>query len=487
MDLRRPSHVRFGVLGFACTLSLITYLDRVCIMRARLDIERDLGITPVQMGWVFSAFLLGYLLFEVPGGLMGDWWGSRRVLTRIVIWWSVFTTLTGCVGRFTLDSGYHLSLGGWSVPLLLNGLMVMLLVRFLFGAGEAGAYPNLTRVVKGWFPFRERAFAQGTIWMSARLGGALAPFIIGRLSALVGWRWAFATLGGVGIAWASAFFLWFRDRPEQMPSCNEAERDLIRSGSVPPTALALPKEGITAHRPTPEGIHTGPPPVVPESPPDADHGHAWPPLGQLVSSLTLWGLGLAAACVSFGWYFYPTWQPEYLREVFGIDYKDSEIITGLPFLCGAVGALLGGGLSDRLVRTTGSRRWGRSLLGVGGFTAAGLCVLASGFVRAPWQAVALLCLASLVNDLAIPVIWAVCADVGGRFAGTVAGIMNMLGGIGGVLSPALIPQAREALQVHYAPTECWGLIFAGLATSWFIGAAAWLVIDAGTPMFKANR
>jgi MFS family permease len=206
----------------------------------------------------------------------------------------------------------------------------------------------------------------------------------------------------------------------------------------------------------------------------------------LVSSLTLWGLGLAAACVSFGWYFYPTWQPEYLREVFGISYENSEVITGLPFLCGAVGAMMGGRLSDRLVRTTGSRRWGRSLLGVGGFTGAGLCVLASGFVRAPWQAVALLCLASLVNDLAIPVIWAVCADVGGRFAGTVAGIMNMLGGIGGVLSPILIPQAREALQAQYAPTECWRLIFAGLATAWFIGAAAWLIIDAGTPMFKSQ-
>src|SRR5271166_263333 len=155
MDIRRPSRVRFSVLAFACTLSLLTYLDRVCIMRARPDIQRDLG---------FSAFLLGYLIFEVPGGLMGDWWGPRRVLARIVLWWSLFTTLTGCVWAFTLDSGRRLGMGGWSVPLVLDSLVLMLLVRFFFGAGEAGAYPNLTRVVRVWFPYRERAFAQGAIW-----------------------------------------------------------------------------------------------------------------------------------------------------------------------------------------------------------------------------------------------------------------------------------------------------------------------------------
>jgi MFS family permease len=144
-------------------------------------------------------------------------------------------------------------------------------------------------------------------------------------------------------------------------------------------------------------------------------------------------------------------------------------------------------LSDVLVRRTGSRRWGRSLLGVGGFSAAGLCVLASGFVPAAWQAMALWCLASFVNDLAIPVIWAVCADVGGRFSGTVAGIMNMVGGLGGVLSPALIPRVLAVLPSDYSPALHWRLIFAGLATSWFVGAAAWLLIDAGKPMFPEDR
>jgi MFS family permease len=480
MDLRRPTRVRFGVLGFACSLSLLTYLDRVCIMRARPDIQRDLGFTDSQMGLVFSAFLLGYLLFEVPGGLMGDWWGSRRVLTRVVVWWSLFTTLTGCIWPFSLDSGRHIGVGDRTVPLVLDALGLMLLVRFFFGAGEAGAYPNLTRVVGAWFPFRERAFAQGAIWMSARLGGAFAPVILGRLSFLLGWRLAFAVLGGLGMVWAAAFFLWFRDRPDDMPQINDAERDLIRARPVPPPALPEKAAFLPATGPVETGITAQKP--EPAEPADG-HGHSWPPLGALLGSLTLWGLCLAASCVSFGWYFFPTWQPKYLNDVYGIGYEQSEIITGLPFLSGAFGALFGGRLSDHLVRTTGSRRWGRSLIGVIGFTAAGSFMVAAGFAPTGWLAVTFFCLATMVNDLAIPVIWAVCSDVGGRFSGTVAGIMNMVGGVGGMLSPALIPLALSAAD-DYAPIDRWRFVFIGLAVSWFIGAAAWLVIDASKPMFK---
>jgi MFS transporter, ACS family, glucarate transporter len=457
------------------------------------------------------------LLFEVPGGWMGDRWGSRRVLTRIVLWWSVFTTLTGCV--WAAGDGSLLGLGGWGVPLWVNSLWLMIFIRFLFGAGEAGAYPNLTRVLGTWFPYRERAFAQGAVWMSARLGGAFAPLVIGRLTAVVGWRLAFAVLGGIGIAWALAFRVWFRDTPAQHPACNNAERDLIEGGARSAEREAehpepqVPSTAITA-RASVDGMQVGkgsttepdsdaftPQPAggsasiartgeietlrVPRSTLHAG-GHAWPPLGDLYSSVTLWGLGLAAAAVSFAWYFLPTWQPKFLEDVYGISYEKSEIITGLPFLCGAAGALLGGRLSDLLVMWTGSRRWGRSLLGVGGFTAAGLCVLASGFVAAAWQAMFLWCAASFFNDLAIPVIWAVCADVGGRFSGTVAGIMNMLGGVGGMLSPALIPVVLAALPPGYSDALRWRLIFAGLSVAWFVGAAAWLLIDAGKPMFRGN-
>src|SRR6202035_2199818 len=164
-NLPQASRVRFGVLGFACSLSLITYLDRICIMRSKEDIQRDLLFNDVQMGLIFSAFILGYALFEVPGGWMGDLWGSRRVLTRIVLCWSFFTALTGCVWSFSLDTGQTLSWGGWQLPVVLDALGLLLLIRFFFGVGEAGAYPNITRVIRDWFPVRERATAQGSVWM----------------------------------------------------------------------------------------------------------------------------------------------------------------------------------------------------------------------------------------------------------------------------------------------------------------------------------
>ena len=227
--VQRPTHIRFGVLGFACSLSLLTYLDRVCISRVKGEIRTDLGLGAVEMGIVLSAFVVGYAIFEVPGGWMGDRWGSRRVITRIVLWWSLFTALTGCVWRFAWDSGHEISILGTTVTLGFAGC-ALVLVRFLFGCGEAGAYPNLARVTGIWFPFRERAFAQGAVWMCARLGGAVAPVVIGWLTIQLGWRQAFWFLGLVGGAWAIAFYTWFRDTPEEKPSCNPAERELIRAG-----------------------------------------------------------------------------------------------------------------------------------------------------------------------------------------------------------------------------------------------------------------
>lgn len=441
------SRARLGVLGFICTLSLVTYLDRICIMRARKNIETDLDLTTQQMGFVFAAFSLGYALFEVPGGWMGDRWGSRRVLTRIVLCWSVFTALTGCVRLFSYDTGLVVY-----VPLVFDSFVLLLMVRFLFGAGEAGAYPNLTRVVADWFPFSERGFAQGGVWFSARIGGAIAPFVFGRLTAAIGWRATFFVLGVLGVVWAAVFWVWFRDKPEEHPACNDAERDYIRGDR-------------------------------PKADPNAG-GHGWPGVAALAGSLTVWAMCFASFWVCFGWYFYPTWQPKYLEDVFNLpgDAQQSELLTGLPFLCGAIGSLLGGGLSDWLVRRTGSRRWGRSLVGLVGFFGAGVCVFATGFVAEVWQAVALLCLAFLINDLAIPVIWASCADVGGPFAGSVAGLMNMVGAVAAMLSPALIPFVLAWLPASASPLERWRYIFLGMAAAWFLAAAAWLAIDASRPL-----
>jgi MFS transporter, ACS family, glucarate transporter len=444
------TRVRYGVLAFVCTLSLITYLDRVCISRVQEDISSDLQITDIQMGFIFSAFLVGYTIFEVPGGRLGDRWGARRTLTSVVAWWSLFTMLTGCVWYFSLGT-----IPVFAYTLAIDSLLLMIVIRFLFGCGEAAAYPTIARVVGNWIPYRERAFAQGTIWMSARLGGAIAAVVIGSLSAKFGWRQAFWILGFFGFVWGVSFWLWFRDRPEDKPQCSAEERALIRSGAGSFSA----EEADTAHGPIPWGV--------------------------LFRSPTMWFVCLAAFCVSFGWYFYPTWQPKFLKEVYKIDYSKSEVRIGLPFLCGAFGCIIGGHLSDRLVRSRLKRRWGRSVIGIFGFGGAGCCVLATGFVKDPDQATALLCAAFFINDLAIPVIWAVAADIGGKHAGTVAGFMNMVGGIGGMIIPVLIPWLKQELPGSVE--DKWRGVFMVMASAWFVGALAWFGVDASKPLFRETQ
>ena len=449
-DLAPPTRTRFGVLGFACSLSLITYLDRVCITRAGADIRREFVFSLEETGYVFSAFTLGYTLFQMLGGGMGDKWGPRRVLVRIVLAWSIFTALTGIIPALSFDTGVPapwLSNG----TLFVNSFVLMLVVRFLFGAAEAGAYPNLARVTRDWFPVRERGFSLGAIWMSARLGGAIAPFVIGRLAAHLGWRIAFFILGGTGLLWIIAFRSWFTNRPDQHPSCNLAEQRLI--------------EPLGSNVPHPDG-------------------HSWPRFGLLIRSRNIWAMCFASFWVNFGWYFYPFWQPEYLKQVHGFEPEGmlSEVLTGLPFLCGAIGAITGGKLSDTLIGLTGSRRWGRSLVGLFGFIGAGGCVLLTGWVTVWWHAVALLCLAFLINDLAIPPLWAVAGEVGGRFAGSVSGLMNMVGGFGAILSPVLLPYVLTWLPDDFSTPQRWQWIFAGLAGAWFLAAAAWLFIDSSKPL-----
>src|SRR5205809_2027513 len=232
-----PTRYRFWVLGVLCSLAFLTYLDRICVMRVQGYIERDFGfveLTPAdeqslqerglegdaparaklakdrateRMSWVFSAFVAGYILFEVPGGWLGDRWGARAVIFRIVLCWSLFTAATGGVKGIAAWFSPRAGPEQW--------LMVMVSVRFLFGLGEAGAYPNIARALGRWFPFRERATAQSFIWLSSRLGGAFAPTIIGGLMLLGGgWQRAFWLLGLLGLLWAAWFFSWFRDRPE---------------------------------------------------------------------------------------------------------------------------------------------------------------------------------------------------------------------------------------------------------------------------------
>lgn len=465
-----PTRYRFAVLVVLCSLAFLTYLDRICIMRVQGDIERDLRFSELteaderslrerglegdpearaklgrdrattRMSWVFSAFVAGYVLFEVPGGWLGDRWGARAVIFRIVICWSLFTAATGGVkwitGLFARNAGPE------------QWVMVMVAIRFLFGVGEAGAYPNIARALGRWFPFRERATAQSFIWLCSRLGGAFAPVIIGVLMVLGGdWQRAFWILGAVGVVWAFLFLFWFRDRPEDKAQVNYAERELIRASDT--EAGSIYDDGVAQR-------------------------FRWAAL----FSPNVLALCLVSFCVSFCFYFYITFLPKYLKEQFQVDYAQSQFISGLPLLLGGIACLAGGFLSDYAIRKTGSKRWGRSVIPIVGWTAAGLCAFAVSQLNSAGAVTTLIVVAFAFQDLGVPSMWSLPADIGGRFAGTVGGWMNSAGAIGGMLSPLV---AAQVSIMHG-----WNAAFMVFGAVYLLGAVVWFRVDASRSIAQGN-
>jgi MFS family permease len=397
-------------------LAIVQYLDRVCISQAGPAISRDLGLSAVQMGWVFSVFTWAYALFEIPGGWMGDRMGPRRVLMRIVIWWSFFTAATGWV---------------WNATSLI-------VTRTLFGAGEAGCFPNLTRIFTTWLPKDERERAQGALWLAARWSGAFTPLLVAYMLEIVSWRRAFEIFGAVGVVWAVAFYWWFRDDPRTHPSVNEAELALM------PTAAE-----------------------------SAIGGH--PPFSRIMANRSVILLSLQYACLSYGWYFYVTWLPTYLREARGTSVKFGALLASLPLLLGGIGNIVSAQIIPRLARSTGIIL-ARRIVAIIGFVGASASIFGFLQISDPLRAMLLLGLAGFFNDFVMPACWAGCMDIGGRFSGTVSGTMNMVGNIGGALSP---------LAIGYILTftnNNWSLTFYVSSAIYLLGGLCWLFIDAHTPL-----
>jgi MFS transporter, ACS family, glucarate transporter len=408
--LMRPTQVRYGVLAFACILSMVTYLDRVCFGYVADYIKAEFALTDSQKGALFTAFALAYATFEVPTGALGDLFGRKRTLIRIVLWWSFFTAATGLI--------YPNETWPWL------GFAMLLSVRFLFGVGEAGAYPNIAGAFHNWFPFTERGGAKGAVWMAGRFGGGITPFVVLALvivvpqvdgSSVVHWRHIFWSFGLLGLIWCLFFALWFRDRPEQKESVNQAEIDLIRG----------------------------------------DEDHSSPikrvPWGRILKSRNLWALCLMYFCSSYGWYFNITWLPGFLRDQYGVTreawgFWTTSFMTGSPLLFGAVACLFGGFLTDLFIRRTGNRKWGRRLFGILGHGSCAACYVLAVFARTPWPFVLSIAFAAFCNDLTMGSSWATCLDVGKRYSGVVSGCMNTVGNLGGAAAGYLTGRVLDHFQ-----------------------------------------
>jgi len=417
----RATHARYWVVVFAVTLAVIQYIDRVCISQAAPLISRDLNLDERQMGWVFSAFTLAYALFEIPAGYLGDRIGPRKVLLRIVLWWSFFTAATGWMRSW------------WS----------LVVTRFLFGAGEAGCFPNLTKAFNRWLPPRERPRAQGIMWMSARLGGAFTPLLVFACLQFVSWRTAFLLFGLLGVVWAVIFFWWYRDDPRTHPGVNAAE------------AALLPIEGSAQER-------------------------FKAPWRLLFTSRTVWCLcGQYFAC-SYCFYFFITWFPTYLLKQHGFDMKGSALFAGTPLMVGAFGSLFAGWISPHLARWLGDVGRARRSIGAAGCLGAVAFLIAAAQLAQPYLAVAAIALVAFFNDVQMPGAWTACMDVGGKAVATLAGTMNMVGNIGGFLSSIA---CGYIVQV----TKSWSLVFYVTAAMYVLGIFFWLAMDPVTPLEQQHR
>ena len=413
-----PTRVRYWVIVFAVTLAVVTYIDRVSISFAAPFISRDLGLDPRQMGAVFAAFGWAYALFEIPGGYLGDRLGPRSVLTRIVLWWSFFTAATGWAWNF----------------------LSLTVTRFLFGAGEAGCFPNVTKAFTTWLPEKERVRAQGVMWLSARWGGAFTPPLVALVMRRVGWRHSFEIFGGLGVIWAFVFYRWFRNNPLDNPRLNAAERELVRESSV----NARP------------------------------HGDV--PWARFFASRQVWMICLQYFCLSYGWYFYITWFPTYLGEARHLNVRSVAFFSIAPLFMGGLGNPASVWLANRFAPWVGNMAETRRIMAYLGFTGASMFLLLSTRMHDPLLAVLAIGLASFSNDLVMPGAWAACMDVGGTHAGSLSGAMNMAGNVGGALCPQVIGY------ILFWTHNNWNLTFYVSAAIYLMGIVCWRFLDPVTPL-----
>jgi sugar phosphate permease len=378
---QRPTRARHVVLALIVAAYIITYMDRVNISSAMPVIQRDLGLSAIAVGWIFSSFRWGYALFQIPGGWFGDKVGPRRALACIVCCWSIFTSFTALCWNATSLS----------------------LCRFLFGVGEAGAFPIATRSLSRWMPPEERGFSQGLPHAASRLGAALTPPLVVVIMIHFGWRMPFFLFGSLGLAWAATWYWYYRDRPADHRSVNAAELEVIHQpeSQVSSAVRSVPWRTILRNR-------------------------------------TVWMLAAMYFCYGYSIDVYLDWFPKYLYDARGVNLKQMGLYASMPFVAGAAGNLLGGWLSDLWAARTGNLTTARRVIAVIGFVIAAGSILPATFTSHTTASVLFSCLAVFGLELTVGVSWAIPLDIGGDFAGSIASIMNTFGNLGGAISPVLL-------------------------------------------------
>lgn len=409
----RASRVRYGVVAMAIVLAAVTYLDRVCISRLAQPIMSDLSLSEHQMNFVFGAFALAYALFEVPTARWADRRGTRGVLTRIVVWWSTFTIATA--GVFSYGS--------------------LLFTRFLFGAGEAGAWPCVTSTFARWIPAKERGTIQGIFFTGAHISGGLTPMLVTVLMPYLHWRAIFALFGLVGFAWAAGWYAWFRDDPACHRQVNDAERELILQGRRQ----------------------------------SAQHGASWEDWRRLATHCNTLPLCLMYIGNVCAYFFCITWLPTYLEKRYGLTAVQLGVAAGMPLTVSVLGDLLGGITTDRVSKRFGLRI-GRSAVGGLAYGLAAVAMFFAARANQPIVCVGLLSLAVAAAMFTLGAAWATCIDIGGDHSGVVSATMNTAGNGFAMLVPFLAIWLKDRFGTWDAPLYM-------LSGTFLIGTVCWCLID----------
>ncbi|MDE2666156.1 MAG: MFS transporter [Acidobacteriota bacterium] len=446
----RPSGVRHGVLGLLALAAASAYLTRHCIAVANTTIQRELHFTTEQMGWILSAFMVGYLAFQVPGGWLGTRLGPRWALSLISLLWSLFNLWSARVYSF----------------------LPMLASRIAFGAAQAGLVPIATLVINNWFPERRRGFSSASVETSMSIGGIVTMGLTAYLMERYPWREVFGLYTWVGVAWAVGFFCYFRNHPRQHPWANEAERDLItRQPFAGQTGVAA-----TASSPTrPESTEEGSP--RPYLSPDSQSTL----LASMIGSRSLWGICSQQFLRAAAYAVFVSWFPAYLEKGYGITPGQAGWFAVWPLAAAVTGLMAGGFLVDGLFARTGSKRISRSLVACFGIGTAGLLtLLALGAPSAP-VLVALLSASSLAGAFSGPSSWTATMDIAGRYSALLMAVMNMAG-IAGAL---MMPIALGYLIGHIERTGGdWNLVLYLIAGTQLAAALCWLAVRPDQPLMK---
>ncbi len=402
---------RYRVLVLLCSLTTLTYLDRICISIVGVRVKTEFALNNEQFGWVLASFSLAYALFEIPSGILGDRIGPRLVLIRIVLWWSLFTAVTP----------------------LATGLLSLMIIRFLFGMGEAGTYPNCMIIMSRWFPVQEMGRSLTWVGIGSQIGSAIAPLIIVPLAVAYGWRAPFYVNAAIGIVWVLVCYVWFRDTPAKMKGIDPKEVTYIEKSSRFSSA------------------------------------HHMVPWKVILRNRNLWALMLMYFCCQWANYFFVAWMPVYLQEGRGLSENEMKSVVFVLFLVGIGGFLIGGYVGDLLVKKRGLL-FGRRFVGMFGL---GMCsVLLLLAAMSSDTTIASLCFigANGFFSFGVMVSYAVCTDIGRNNAGTVTGAMNFFGQMGAFFLAIIFGKIAQSTGSFQLPL----FIVAGVMLT---GALLWLRID----------